>query len=472
MNNNRLILVSNGEPYAHEKKNGKIKCIKLAGGLTTGLDPLMQEEKGVWVAWGRGQADFEVVDENSKVIVPDKDGYELKRIKLSKKDIAGFYHGFSNEILWPICHSFIEKANFKREYWDAYERINQRYAEAALEEANADDYIWIHDYHLALVPELIRQKNKKTRLAFFWHIPWPAWESFRTIPWRNILIRQILASDFIAFHTQSYVKNFLNCAQKIGAEIDRKKNTIKFNGHQTKVTAIPLGVDYQSFAVKSKDMDQKVKKIKELYSAEKLIFGVDRLDYTKGILERLQAVDHLFEKHPEYIKKVTLVQRVSPSRTGVEEYQDMREEINRTIGDINGRYQRDGWTPIKYFHQFMEQDDLLPYYNAADVALITPLIDGMNLVAKEYVAASNNGMLILSEFAGAAEAMKDALQVNPYDVEGVTETIHQALEMPEWEKTERMHRLKEKVRKYDLNWWRDLFLKEWKGVYEQKIIHK
>ncbi|AZO94285.1 trehalose-6-phosphate synthase [Halocella sp. SP3-1] len=472
MNNNRLILVSNGEPYAHEKKNGKIKCIKLAGGLTTGLDPLMQEEKGVWVAWGRGQADFEVVDENSKVIVPDKDGYELKRIKLSKKDIAGFYHGFSNEILWPICHSFIEKANFKREYWDVYERINQRYAEAALEEANADDYIWIHDYHLALVPELIRQKNKKTRLAFFWHIPWPAWESFRTIPWRNILIRQILASDFIAFHTQSYVKNFLNCAQKIGAKIDRKKNTIKFNGHQTKVTAIPLGVDYQSFAVKSKDMDQKVKKIKELYSAEKLIFGVDRLDYTKGILERLQAVDHLFEKHPEYIKKVTLVQRVSPSRTGVEEYQDMREEINRTIGDINGRYQRDGWTPIKYFHQFMEQDDLLPYYNAADVALITPLIDGMNLVAKEYVAASNNGMLILSEFAGAAEAMKDALQVNPYDVEGVTETIHQALEMPEWEKTERMHRLKEKVRKYDLNWWRDLFLKEWKGVYEQKIIHK
>lgn len=222
--------------------------------------PLCRKKKGVWVAWGRGQADFEVVDENSKVIVPDKDGYELKRIKLSKKDIAGFYHGFSNEILWPICHSFIEKANFKREYWDVYERINQRYAEAALEEANADDYIWIHDYHLALVPELIRQKNKKTRLAFFWHIPWPAWESFRTIPWRNILIRQILASDFIAFHTQSYVKNFLNCAQKIGAKIDRKKNTIKFNGHQTKVTAIPLGVDYQSFAVKSKDMDQKVKK--------------------------------------------------------------------------------------------------------------------------------------------------------------------------------------------------------------------
>ncbi len=473
----KLVLISNGEPYVHEESENGLSCRKLPGGLTTGLDPLMKKEKGLWIAWGRGDDDFKAVDDKNRVKVPDENGYTLKRVKLSKEELDGFYYGFSNETMWPICHNFIDKANFKHEYWSSYQDVNKEYAEATLEDTEENDLIWIHDYHLALVPKLIRKKRNNAKISLFWHIPWPSWESFSTLPWKKEIMDGLLASDFIGFHTPHLVSNFLVCAEKLGADINREKGTINYNGHITVVTAIPLGVDYENLSSYSKkcDIEKNCKDIKETYHAEKLIFGVDRLDYTKGILERLYAMERLFEKHPEYIGKVTLVQRVSPSRIKVDEYKRMREGINRKIASINGRFQIDEWVPIKYFHGSVPQKELLPYFQAADIALITPLIDGMNLVAKEYLAVKENGILILSEFAGAADTLQEALIVNPYNIEDVADSIHYGLEMPEKERLERYNKLKNKISKYDINWWRDVFLQRWERTYkdqEKGAVHE
>ena len=462
----RLVLVSNGEPYKHIFEDQEVKQQKLAGGLTTGLDPVMQEDNGLWIAWGRGEADFEVVDQENKVQVPDAEGYTLKRVKLSSEEKNGFYYGFSNEVMWPISHTFISKANFKEKYWQSYKKVNKKYADNVKEELKEDDLVWIHDYHLALVPGMLEDKEAKT--ALFWHIPWPAWEAFRTIPWRQKILEGMLAADFLAFHTDLFVYNFLSCAQKIGAEVDFSAREVYYQGSKTKVESVPLGIDYQRFSNLAQDQDylKKARELKESYETEKLIFAVDRLDYTKGIEERLKGIDRFFEKYPEYKSKVTFVQRVAPSRTGIEEYQQMKERIEKKVAEINGKYQKDQWQPVKYFYGSVPQKKLLPYYKAADLALITALIDGMNLVAKEYLAVQDSGVLLLSEFAGAAEYLDSALKVNPYNTEELADSIFKGLEMSESEKRNRLQAAQADLREYDINWWRDYFLKEWVDSYE------
>ena len=462
----RLVLVSNGEPYKHIFEDQEVKQQKLAGGLTTGLDPVMQEDNGLWIAWGRGEADFEVVDQENKVQVPDAEGYTLKRVKLSSEEKNGFYYGFSNEVMWPISHTFISKANFKEKYWQSYKKVNKKYADNIKEELKEDDLVWIHDYHLALVPGMLEDKEAKT--ALFWHIPWPAWEAFRTIPWRQEILEGMLAADFLAFHTDLFVYNFLSCAQKIGAEVDFSAREVYYQGSKTKVESVPLGIDYQRFSNLAQDQDylKKARELKESYETEKLIFAVDRLDYTKGIEERLKGIDRFFEKYPQYKSKVTFVQRVAPSRTGIEEYQQMKERIEKKVAEINGKYQKDQWQPVKYFYGSVPQKKLLPYYKAADLALITALIDGMNLVAKEYLAVQDSGVLLLSEFAGAAEYLDSALKVNPYNTEELADSIFKGLEMSESEKRNRLQAAQADLREYDINWWRDYFLKEWVDSYE------
>lgn len=462
----RLVLVSNGEPYKHVFENQEVRQQKLAGGLTTGLDPVMQEDDGLWIAWGRGEADFEVVDQENKVQVPDAEGYTLKRVKLSDEEKKGFYYGFSNEVMWPISHTFISKANFKEEYWQSYKKVNKKYADNVKEELKEDDLVWIHDYHLALVPEMLAEKETET--ALFWHIPWPAWEAFRTIPWRQEILEGMLAADFLAFHTDLFVYNFLSCAQKIGAEVDFSAREVYYNGSKTKVESIPLGIDYQRFSNLAQDQDylNKARDLKASYETEKLIFAVDRLDYTKGIEARLKGVDRFFEKYPEYKSRVTFVQRVAPSRTGIKEYQKMKERIEKKVAEINGKYQKDQWQPVKYFYGSVPQDKLLPYYKAADLALITALIDGMNLVAKEYLAVQDSGVLLLSEFAGAAEYLDSAIKVNPYNTEELADSIFKGLEMPDSEKKDRLQKAQTDLKKYDINWWRDHFLNEWVDSYE------
>lgn len=464
----RLILVSNGEPYQHVYGKKQIEQQKLAGGLTTGLDPLMQAEGGIWIAWGRGEADFEVLDQQNKVKVPDKTGYTLKRVELAEAERDNFYYGFANEVMWPVCHGFIDKANFKPQYWKSYQQVNKKYGASILEELQADDLVWIHDYHLALVPDILKKQSESVKLAFFWHIPWPDWNSFRTIPWRNEILSAMLKSDFIAFHTQSFVDNFLRCAKKLGMEVDFEEQLVFNQGHQLKVTSIPLGIDYQGFEelVASPDYRQKVAQIKDDYQTDKLVFAVDRLDYTKGIEERLDAINEFFASYPYYQGKVTFVQRIAPSRTQVAEYQQMKQQIDEKVAAINGKYQQDDWIPIKYFYGSVPQADLLPYYKAADLALITPLIDGMNLVAKEYLAVQEDGVLLLSEFAGAAEYLSNAIQINPYHTAEVAAAIFEALEMPSKAKQDRLQAAKTKLKKYDINWWRDHFIDSWLACYE------
>lgn len=464
----RLVLVSNGEPYKHVFENQEIEQKKLAGGLTTGLDPMMKEDDGLWIAWGRGEADFEVVDQNSKVKVPDEQGYTLKRVKLSQEEKNGFYYGFSNEVMWPISHTFISKANFKEKYWQSYKKVNQKYAESVLEELKENDLVWIHDYHLALVPGILKEEKPESKTSLFWHIPWPAWEAFRTIPWRQKILEGMLAADFLAFHTDLFVYNFLNCAKKIGAEVDFSAREVYYQGSKTRVESVPLGIDYQRFNNLAQDDDYlaQAKAVKNSYDTEKLIFAVDRLDYTKGIEERLEAIDRFFEEYPEYKCKVTFVQRVAPSRTGIDEYQEMKERIEKKVAEINGKYQKDQWQPVKYFYGSVPQEELLPYYKAADLALITASIDGMNLVAKEYLAVQDSGVLLLSEFAGAAEYLDSAIKVNPYNIEEMANGIYQGLEMSDSEKKERLQAAQADLKKYDINWWRDYFLKKWVESYE------
>jgi trehalose 6-phosphate synthase len=278
----------------------------------------------------------------------------------------------------------------------------------------------------------------------------------------------MLAADFLGFHTDLFVYNFLNCAEKIGAEVDFSEREVYYQGTKTKVESVPLGIDYQKFDQLSHDEDYlaRAKEVKDHYETEKLIFAVDRLDYTKGIEERLEGIDRFFEKYPEYQGRVSFVQRVAPSRTGIEEYQKMKERIEKKVAEINGKYQKDQWQPVKYFYGSVPQNELLPYYKAADLGLITAAIDGMNLVAKEYLAVQDSGVLLLSEFAGAAEYLDSALKVNPYNTEELADRIYEGLEMPESEKKERLKRARADLKEYDINWWRNYFLEKWLDSYE------
>jgi len=430
----------------------------------------MQKHKGIWVAWGSGNADYLVTDSKKNLHVPpEKPTYTLKRIPLTKKEIENYYHGFSNRVLWPLFHLFIEKMQPKDRYWDAYKKVNKKFAQYILAEFNKDDFIWVHDYHLSLVPSFIKQKEPKAKIAFFWHIPWPPWEIFCTLPWRNELFEGILKSDFIAFHTSSYVTNFLNCAQRLpGTKINMRKKTIYFKGHTTKIKHFALGVSYNEYhrLANSSFLLKKSEKLKKLYRNKKLVLGIDRLDYTKGILQRIKAFELFLEENPRYREKVVLIQIASPSRNKIEEYLTMKKEIDEAVGRINGKYRNETWTPVMYFSKEISQNSLLAYYRIADIGLLTPLRDGMNLIAKEFIASNNeNTVLILSEFAGASEELTEALKVNPYDLHSISGAIRTAVEMPFDEKRNRFQSMKKKVKAHDSEWWYSNFLKEWERVY-------
>lgn len=463
-------MVTNREPYIHRKIKNEIICKKSIGGVISALDPLIQKHKGVWIAWGSGNADFLVTNSKKRLKVPiEKPTYDLVRVHLTKKEIEDYYHGFSNRVLWPLFHLFIEKMQPKENYWNTYRKVNKKFAETVLKESKKNDYIWVHDYHLSLVPFFIKQKKPNAKIAFFWHIPWPPWEIFCSLPWRSELLEGILMSDFIAFHTSSYVTNFVNCAQRLhGVKIDSRKKTITFKGHTTKIRHFPLGVSYNEYhrITNSPPLLKKAEKLKKLYHNKKIVLGIDRLDYTKGILHRIKAFELFLEENPKYREKVVLIQIASPSRNKIEEYMAMKKEIDETVGRINGKYRNETWTPVMYFSKEISQNSLLAYYRISDVGLLTPLRDGMNLIAKEFIASNTeNTVLILSEFAGASEEFTEALMVNPYDLHSICAAIKTAMEMPLEEKKHRFQSLKKKVKNHDSEWWYSNFLKEWKGTY-------
>jgi len=465
------VLVSNREPYIHKKsKKNEIVCKKSIGGVISALDPLIRKHKGLWIAWGSGNADFLVTDTHKKVkIPPENPCYELKRIPLTKKEIENYYHGFSNRVLWPLFHLFIEKMQPKETYWNTYCKVNKKFAQNILSEIGKDDFIWIHDYQLSLVPFFIKQRKPTAKIAFFWHIPWPPWEIFCTLPWRDELLSGLLQSDFIGFHTFSYVSNFLNCVnRKPGVKLNIKKKLIHYEKHTTKIKHFPLGICYSEYhqIAHSSAMLKKAAHLKKLYGNKKLVLGIDRLDYTKGILNRIKAFELLLDENPKYREKIVFVQIASPSRNKIEEYSLMKKEIDEAVGRINGKYRNETWTPVMYFSKEISLTSLLAYYWISDIGLLTPLRDGMNLIAKEYIASNNeNTVLILSEFAGASEELTNALTVNPYDLHSIARAIKKAVDMPSDEKKYRFQAMRQKVKNHDSEWWYSNFLKEWEHVY-------
>lgn len=460
----KLVLISNREPYVHERTKKGIKCKVPPGGVVTAIDPVMQAVGGTWIAWGSGNADMEVSDSQGRVAVPPEGPrYTLRRIWLSTKEVADYYLGFSNRVLWPICHMFQENAQFNKEYWEAYKRVNEKFAAAAVEELEGGGNAWVQDVHFSLVPSMIRAQVPDANIALFWHIPFPAVETFACIPWRNEILKGLLDADLIGFHTNAYAANFLSTVRREFPDAAVARDGVELHGHVTKVRAIPIGIDFQAYRAKGEadTVRRRAARLRRKMDVEHVLLGVDRLDYTKGILNRFLAFERFLESNPKYIGKVSFVQVASPSRSLIHEYREMKRQVEETVGRLNGRFQTPSWTPIIYIHRHIPSDELLVLYELADVAMVTPVIDGMNLVAKEYVTVSDQGALILSEFAGASEEMRDALIVNPYDMEMTSRAILKALTMTEEERSRQMQSLRAVVREHDIYWWLDTFFQEW-----------
>jgi len=471
-NNMPLILVSNREPYVHEKSEGKIITKRSFGGLVTALDPLMQKNGGMWVAWGSGAADFECCDKENKLLIPpNQESYTLKRIPLSPDEEDQYYKGYANSVLWPLFHIFIDKIEVDEEYWNTYVKVNQRFADAIIEEMDEQYYIWIHDYHLALVPQFIKEIHPKAKISFFWHIPWPPWEIYGTLPQREEILKGLLHTDLIGFHTNSYVSNFLDCCNHL-SDASIKNSIVSHQNQNTKIFSNPLGINYSSYSSESLHSDkiEKQKKIlRNAHDVDSIILGIDRLDYTKGILNRLRAYEYFLEKYPQFHRNVVLIQIATPSRYEIDEYHNIKKDIDETVGRINGKYRTPDWTPVEYFYRRIPQHLLLAYYQVSDIALLTPIRDGMNLIAKEYIAArKNHAVLILSEFAGASEELNEAIIVNPYDICSTAEALKTAVTMPIEEKINRFKELKKKVKKYDSSYWLTQFLNNWNEQYKTR----
>lgn len=464
MNSNRIVLMSNREPYIHERTKRGIRCRVPAGGLVAALDPVMRATGGTWIAWGSGSADMETSDQEGRVQVPvDHPRYTLRRIWLTTKEVADYYYGFSNRVIWPICHMFQENAQFEKDFWETYKKVNAKFAAAAIDELDHDGNLWIQDVHYCLVPLMVREGRPEANIALFWHIPFPAVETFSCIPWRKELLRGLLGSDLIGFHTSTYVTNFLATVRKEFPEATVTTSAVELEGHVTRVRSIPLGIDYKHYLARGEDegIRKRAARMRRRMDIPHIILGVDRMDYTKGILNRFLAFERFLESNPKFIGKVSFIQVASPSREVISEYREMKRQVEETVGRVNGRFQQPNWTPIVYMNRYVPTDDLLVYYLMADVAMITPVIDGMNLVAKEYITVNDHGVLILSEFAGASEELSAALIVNPYDVEMSARAILKALTMTPEERIGHVEALRAVIEKHDLYWWLDTFLGEW-----------
>jgi trehalose 6-phosphate synthase/phosphatase len=370
-------------------------------------------------------------------------------------EVRAFYQGFANATLWPLFHSFTQRTRFDARRWRTYQRINQRFARIAHEVAGADDLVWVHDYHLMLAPLWIRERSPARRLAFFLHIPFPPLDLYRLLPWDRELLHGLLACDLVGFHVEGYVRNFLDSVERLlGARVDRAARLVEYGGRTVRVGAFPLGIDFDGYEERARRAPSAND------GGPRIVLGVDRLDYTKGIPERLRAFELLLERHPEHRERVILLQLAVPSRGEVKEYRRQKREIDELVGRINGRFGTPQWTPIHYVHRGTEPDDLVQLYRDAHVALVTPLRDGMNLVAKEYVACQigDPGVLVLSRFAGASETMREALRVNPYHVEATADALHRALTMDEPERRSRMAALRWRERRADVGAWLDDFV--------------
>jgi len=458
----KLYLVSNREPYMHEKDGPGVRCIVPAGGLVTALDPVMRVCDGLWIAHGSGDADRETVDGNDTLRVPPGEpAYTLKRIWLTKEEEDGYYYGFSNEGLWPLCHITHTRPDFRLEDWTHYRKVNEKFADALLQEIAGEEspLVLVQDYHLALLPSLIKEKRPDAKVAIFWHIPWPNPEAYGICPWRQEILQGMLGSDIIGFHIQFHCNNFLETVDRfLESKIDWERFSVTRGGHATLITPFPISVDFEhpSGAASPETWPSKEDLLRKIGAqVEYLGVGVDRIDYTKGIPERFRAIERFFEKYPEYLGRFTFVELGAPSRTHIKKYRDLMAEIEEMVEKINWRFRTKTWRPIVFLKAHHTHEAIGPYYKASDLCMVTSLHDGMNLVAKEFVAARDDedGVLILSQFTGASRELKDALIVNPYDIEQMADAICLALRMPPEERRDRMGRMRANVHDHNIYRW-------------------
>jgi trehalose 6-phosphate synthase len=463
----RVIIAADGQTRTHKREHGRMVEETPAGGVGVALDRVSQVLHATYVTRARTAEDQEVTDEEGKTIVRGKHGsYTLKRIDISEAEADQYYFGYSNQSLWPLFHPAFEKPVFDREWYEGYAVVNRRFAGAINAEIDGRTVVWVNDYQLALVPSMV-ERGEDTVLAFFWHIPWPSWELFRILPNRREILTSLLSCDFIGFHTREYARHFLEAvAQELGTPVDERMLTAQYEGRRVRVGALPLGVDADVIR-EQVEREEEVAAASAPYAAlcdcQAVILGADRLDYTKGIRERLEGLDQFFDRYPQYRGTATYVGVMAPTRETIPAYQELKDEVIALADQINAKYGRDGWQPLHMVYDGMPRDEVIRLYGCARVCLVTPLADGLNLVAKEFVAAAScvddPGMLVLSEFAGAAEELGEAIIVNPFDIDAVADAIAAALEMAPEERMQRIATMASRLDRDNVYVWAEALLR-------------
>lgn len=457
-----ILIVSNREPYIHVKRNEKIEIQVPASGLVTALEPIMRACSGTWIAHGSGNADCEVVDKDDRVRVPPENpSYQIRRVWLTKEEEAGYYFGLANEGIWPLCHIAHTRPTFRTADWNHYATVNQKFADAVVKEARTvNPVILVQDYHFGLLPKMIKEKLPESTVITFWHIPWPNPEAFGICPWREEILDGLLGSDILGFHTRFHCNNFIDSVDRfMQSRIDRESSTIAYGDRFTSVNHYPISIEFPSRWVKTqkpvRECRSHIRESNGLPTDHKIGIGVDRLDYTKGILERFMAVERLLELEPKWIGKFTFIQIAAPTRSTIDQYQHFQVQVRDMAAKINERFGKDSYQPICLKVEHHEPDQVFEYFRAADFCFVSSLHDGMNLVSKEFVASRDDerGVLILSQFAGASKELPEALIVNPYNADQCAAALHIALEMPEGEQRSRMRHMRGLIQEFNVYRW-------------------
>lgn len=469
LNGYRFIVVSNREPFQHTRVGDRVECIQPASGMASALDPVMRACGGLWIAHGSGDADRQNVDHLDHVQVPpERPEYTLRRVWLSRKEEEGYYSGLSNQGLWPLCHHAFTRPVFDPEHWATYRRVNQRFAEAVLEEAGNDPtFVFIQDYHFGLLPRMLREARSNLVIAQFWHIPWPSRDVFQAFPWQEEILDGLLGNDLLGFHLQHHCQNFLETVgSSLEARIDDAGSEICRGGHCTLVRPFPIGTDFDEgteMAESGEVASAMSRWRKELPVTGKLLgIGIDRLDYTKGIPERLRYLDRLLERHPIYRGKLVFVQIAVPSRSNLSAYRELEAEVDALAAQINLRWGTASWRPIVVLKRHYMPQDMIALHRLAHFCVVSSLHDGMNLVAKEFVSSriDDDGVLILSKFTGAGRELKEALHINPFSIEEGADAYLTALQMHADERRRRMQRMREAVEHNNIYRWAGKFISE------------
>jgi trehalose 6-phosphate synthase len=461
----RFILVSNREPYVHRYSGRQIECVQPASGLAVALDPIMRACGGTWIAHGSGDADRTTVDNNDRVLVPPHDPrFTLRRVWLNRRQEERYYYGLANQGLWPLCHIVFTRPTFRPEDWQTYREVNQLFARAVLEEAgDSPTFVFIQDFHFALLPRMLKERNANLIIAQFWHIPWPNPEVLRGFPWKEELLDGMLGNDLLGFHLRFHCQNFLDTVDRsIEAKVDRERQDITRAGKTTSVRPFPISIDFEEHnaMAQAETTEQEMERWRRALGlhADIVGIGIDRLDYTKGICERLRALDRFLTTYPQYQERLVFVQVGVPSRSRIPEYKSLEKEIEKLVSRINKKYRKwssRSWRPIIFIKKHFPQHRLTALHRLAHFCVVSSLHDGMNLVAKEYVASrfDEDGVLILSDFAGSSRELTDAIVVNPFSEEEIVEAIRQALEMPLDERKKRMRKMRAVVAENNIYRW-------------------